>query len=128
MNELHIARKIRRVLDLGAQQIDSRRLDRLRIARERALLVQKRHAPQSGFARVGDTLAQYSDAYSMSRIWLPLAALVVGLAMIFQWQSMQPTMTVAEAEEIDAALLTSELPINAYLDRGFDAWLKRSSP
>jgi hypothetical protein len=128
MNELHIARKIRQVLDLGVERIDSRRLERLRISRERALLVQKQHAPQGGFARVGDALAQYSDAYSMSRIWLPLAALVVGLAMIFQWQSMQPTMTVAEAEEIDAALLTSELPINAYLDRGFDAWLKRSSP
>jgi hypothetical protein len=36
-------------------------------------------------------------------------------------------LTVDEAEEIDSALLTSELPINAYLDQGFDAWLKRSS-
>ena len=127
MNELHIARKVRRFLDAVVERIDPRRLQRLRTARERALLLQKQPAPQSGFARVGDTLAEYADASAVSRIWLPLAALIVGLAMMFQWQSMQPTMTVAEAEEIDAALLTSELPINAYLDRGFDTWLKRSS-
>jgi len=24
-------------------------------------------------------------------------------------------------------LLTDELPLNAYLDRGFDSWLKRSA-
>jgi hypothetical protein len=29
--------------------------------------------------------------------------------------------------EVDAGLLTDELPINAYLDKGFDSWLKRSS-
>ena len=127
MNELHIARKIRRVLDAGVERVDSSRLERLRTARTRALLAQKQPVPHSGLARVGGALAQYADADSVSRILLPLAALVVGLAMIFQWQSMQPTMSVAEAEEIDTALLTSELPINAYLDRGFDAWLKRSS-
>jgi hypothetical protein len=128
MNELQIARKIRHVLDVGVEQIDSGRLERLRGARARALLAQKQPAPAVGFARVGSALAQFPDADAVSRVLLPLAALIVGLAMIFQWQSMQPTMTVAEAEEIDAALLTSELPINAYLDRGFDAWLKRSSP
>jgi hypothetical protein len=29
--------------------------------------------------------------------------------------------------EIDASLLSGELPIDAYLDSGFEAWLKRSS-
>ena len=127
MNELHVARKVRRFLDAGAGRIDSKRLERLRSARERALLLQKQPALHGGVARVGDALAEYADADAVRRIWLPLAALIVGLAMMVQWQSMQPTMTVAEAEEIDTALLTSELPINAYLDRGFDAWLKRSS-
>ena len=28
--------------------------------------------------------------------------------------------------EIDASLLTDDLPINAYLDNNFEAWLKRS--
>jgi hypothetical protein len=29
----------------------------------------------------------------------------------------------AENEEIDSALLADDLPINAYLDKGFQAWL-----
>ncbi|TMH18595.1 MAG: DUF3619 family protein [Betaproteobacteria bacterium] len=33
-----------------------------------------------------------------------------------------------DIEETDAAILSSELPIEAYLDRGFQAWLKRSEP
>ena len=52
------------------------------------------------------------------------AALILALVGIqYYWQ--QPP-TVEEIEEIDAALLTSDLPINAYLDKSFDTWIKRS--
>jgi hypothetical protein len=51
--------------------------------------------------------------------------LIFGMIGISYWNS---TQQAADIEEIDAALLTSELPIDAYLDKGFDAWLKRSSP
>ena len=33
----------------------------------------------------------------------------------------------AELEEIDSALLADDLPINAYLDKGFQAWLSEHS-
>lgn len=127
MNELHIARKVRQMLDLDTDKIEPRHLERLLAAREAAMLVQKQPEPASGFARVGNAAAHYMDAYSVGQYWLPLGALAIGLALMFQWQNIQPTLTVAEAEEIDTALLSSELPINAYLDRGFNAWLKRSS-
>jgi hypothetical protein len=127
MNELNFARKVRQSLDLGTDAIAPPKLQRLRNARERALLAQRQPAPQSGFARVGHSAARFMDAYSLSRYWLPLGALMIGLAILVQWHDMQPQLTVDEAEEIDSALLTSELPINAYLDQGFDAWLKRSS-
>jgi len=52
-----------------------------------------------------------------------LGGLVLALVGMQYWQR-QPT--VEEIEEIDAALLTSDLPINAYLDNSFDSWLKRS--
>ena len=32
----------------------------------------------------------------------------------------------ADLGDIDAALLADDLPVNAYLDHRFDAWLKRS--
>lgn len=126
MNELNFARKIRQALDASAETIAPHRLERLRSARERALRAQLQPATQSGFARVGSTAAQFMDAYALRRYWLPLGALVIGVAVLVQWHDAQPTLTVDEAEEIDSALLTSELPINAYLDQGFDAWLKRS--
>ena len=34
---------------------------------------------------------------------------------------------VAELGEIDSALLADELPISAFTDIGFDAWLKHNS-
>ena len=49
---------------------------------------------------------------------------IAGLLAIYSWQEEQ---RAADVEELDALLLTSELPIDAYLDRGFEAWLKKVS-
>jgi len=35
---------------------------------------------------------------------------------------------VHELTDTDAAILTSDLPIEAYVDTGFQNWLKRSEP
>jgi len=50
--------------------------------------------------------------------------LILGLIAINQWRDSQ---VAAEIEEIDAAVLTGDLPLDAYLDKGFDAWLRRFS-
>ena len=46
---------------------------------------------------------------------------------LFAIYSGQQAQRAAEVEELDAQLLTDDLPIDAYLDRGFDAWLKKVS-
>ena len=58
-------------------------------------------------------------------------AWVVGVAVILaaivgyqQWQAYQQ---LRDIEETDAAILSSDLPIDAYLDRGFQNWLKHVS-
>jgi hypothetical protein len=56
------------------------------------------------------------------RVLLPLAVLAVAFATTYAWQQ---TQRAAEVEELDAQLLSSDLPIDAYLDQGFAAWLKR---
>jgi hypothetical protein len=54
---------------------------------------------------------------------IPVAALVLGLLGVVYVN----TGTVStDMADIDAALLTDELPINAFLDQGLDSWLKRS--
>jgi hypothetical protein len=40
---------------------------------------------------------------------------------------LQTAMQSMDIADIDASLLTSELPINAYLDSDFEAWVKRTS-
>ena len=62
--------------------------------------------------------------YASTRQLAAISLLVVALAGVAYWQSNGVTN---EAPDIDTGLLTDELPINAYLDKGFDSWLKRSS-
>jgi hypothetical protein len=50
--------------------------------------------------------------------------LVLGMLGATYWQI---AMQGNDNAEIDASLLSGELPIDAYLDSGFEAWLKRSS-
>jgi len=56
------------------------------------------------------------------RVLLPIALLVGSGAALYGWQQ---NRLAAEVEEIDAQLLTDDLPIDAYLDRGFQNWLKK---
>ena len=56
------------------------------------------------------------------RVMMPAIALLVSVAAVYTWQQNQ---RVAEVEEVDAMLLTDDLPIDAYLDRGFQNWLKK---
>jgi len=55
-------------------------------------------------------------------VLLPVLALVVATFGIYRWQESQ---RLAEVVEIDSQLLTDDLPIDAYLDRGFQNWLKK---
>ena len=52
---------------------------------------------------------------------LPLAALIGGLVLIEDWQTRSQ---ISVAAEVDAALLSDDLPINAYSDPGFVEFLK----
>ena len=56
------------------------------------------------------------------RVLLPVVLLVGSGAALYSWQQ---NRLAAELEEIDAQLLTDDLPIDAYLDRGFQNWLKK---
>lgn len=52
---------------------------------------------------------------------LPAVALVVGLVLIQRWQT---ESQISVAAEIDAALLSDDLPPKAYSDAGFAEFLK----
>ena len=127
MNEIKFANKIRQALNEGSR-VDARIAERLRAARERAIASRKpEREPALAWARstASGVIGGFGGVGGFSlRLVLPTVLLIVGLVAIYSWQREQ---SAADIEELDAHLLTDDLPIDAYLDRGFEAWLKKTS-
>jgi hypothetical protein len=126
MNEQdELARRIVNLLDEGTANLGPAQRDRLSAARQAALA---RHRTASAPAWAPAWAGNFSR-FTEHRLYgvrylIPVAALVLGLAGVAYVNSNGAPSDIAD---IDAGLLTDELPINAYLDKGFDSWLKRSS-
>jgi hypothetical protein len=120
-----LARRIVKLLDEGAEDLGPAQRERLSAARN-AALARYRAAPMPSWvpAWAGDVSRFTEHRVLGVRYLVPIAALVLGLAGVVYVHSNSASSDIAE---IDAGLLTDELPINAYLDKGFDSWLKRSS-
>ena len=121
MNEPLFASKICHVLD-RATRVEPSIAERLRAARERALEV-RRPERALALAWADNVLGNLGSPSGLwLRLVLPALLVVLSVTGIYTWQQNQ---RLAEIEEIDAELLTDDLPIDAYLDRGFEAWLKK---
>jgi hypothetical protein len=120
MNEPQFGDKVAHLLNDGLR-LDERTLSRLRSARELAL-TRHRTAPAGVLASVENLVGEWGGWSGVSlKVLAPVVTLVIAVSAIYTWQQSQ---RAAEVEEIDAALLTSDLPIDAYLDRGFQNFLK----
>lgn len=104
--------------------------ERLRIARQLAM-AQRKPVVQLNFVKntqvnSNGTLTGSGDEglniWSILASALPLLALVVGLTAI-QW--IQQDDRTSELAAIDSALLTDELPPDAYADAGFAQFMKQ---
>jgi hypothetical protein len=131
MNEIKFTNKIRLALNEGARlsgDRGARIAERLRLARERALERRRiEAAPSLAWARgsAAGMIGGLGGAGGFSlRLALASLTLAAGLFGIYLGQQDQRD---ADVEALDAALLTDDLPIDAYLDRGFEAWLKKTS-
>ncbi len=121
MNEPQFGDKVSHLLNQGLR-LDAHKVERLRAAREQAL-ARQRPEPAPVLAWVDNVVGDMGGWSGLSlRLLAPVAALAIGWSAIYTWQQNQ---RIAEVEEIDAALLTDVLPIDAYLDRGFHHWLKK---
>jgi len=121
MNEMHFGNRIRQALNQGLR-LEKSHVERLRAARERAL-ARQRPEPAPALAWADNVLGGLGGWSGVSlRLVAPLAALAVSVAALYTWQQ---NRVISDFEEIDAMLLTDDLPIDAYLDRGFQNWLKK---
>ncbi|KIO49820.1 DUF3619 family protein [Nitrosospira sp. NpAV] len=119
MNEPELGGKVARLLNHGLDDIKQSTLNQLQSARRAALqnyqvtgeIVTAGHGVS---ARGGD------DWHLRTGKWLSLIMLLFAFASVVYWQTFQQG---DDNEEIDIMLLVDDLPVNAYLDDEFDAWL-----
>jgi hypothetical protein len=118
--ELQIAYQIKRELNLDARRLSPATAERLRAARERALAGQRQ--PVARLATAGGP-AGFGVGFGWIGQLAPLVVLVGGLIGINYWHQ---TQRAAELADIDMQVLTDDLPVQAYADKGFGAWLGRT--
>jgi hypothetical protein len=120
MNEPEFGNKVRHILNRGTR-LSPRAEARLRAARELAL-AQHKAEPVSALAWAEALVGRLGGLGGLSlRVLLPAVLLGVALTAIYGWQQKQKA---AEFADIDSHLLAGDLPIDAYLDKDFGAWLK----
>jgi hypothetical protein len=121
MNEMHFGNKVRHLLNRGLE-LDAAKRERL-IAARHAALARKRPESAPALAWADNVVGRFGGWPGVSlRVLAPVVFLAIGVAAVYTWQQNQ---RAAELEEIDTLLLTDDLPIDAYLDRGFQNWLKK---
>jgi len=123
-DDINLAYKLRHALNENLDALPASTTERLAAARALALSRKKADAPAQvrKTRRFFDVDFHFSGA-SLGRLGvaIPLVALVVGLGGLYQYEQQQ---RIAELAELDAAVLADELPLTAYLDHGFNAYLE----
>lgn len=124
--EHETAKTVTGLLDESASQLKPEITDGLKKARERAALkvAERSHASISE-AGLGGILRLFGDFMHHHRVMMPAA--MVCSAAIVAFVLTQHMHSERSLEQGDAFLLASELPPEAFLDRGFDTWVARTS-
>ncbi len=124
MNDEIFARRVAGHLSAAARQLDPSVCERLRAAR--ALAVGVRRGP--GLLA---TLFDHALRLRMRLGFMPAlrsAGMAMVVLLVFMAGDYWATVSrVTVLQEVDAALLMDDLPIEAYLDQDFRAWLSRES-
>ncbi|MEN3296489.1 MAG: hypothetical protein V7642_5742 [Burkholderiales bacterium] len=127
--DLNFAYKVRNALNENIDNIPASTAERLASARKIALSRKKKDSPLRAWlpqrALAGDIGVFFDKPMSwLGRMGLavPALALVAGLISIYQFEQQQ---RISDTAEIDAGVLSDELPLSAYLDHGFNAYLAK---
>jgi hypothetical protein len=129
VNDAQFGRQVASLLDEGLVRVDEDVLTRLQVARKAALGVAAapRHARALAVAGAGrssgggDGLREW---FSGPRAWFAVGLLVLAVSGVTLTEFGSGTETDAAAD-LDLAILADDLPVTAYIDNGFDTWLKR---
>ena len=125
------AKKITTYLDKSTADLKAGTAYRLQLARQEALarLTDPKRATELRLAGANaggglGTAGHHTSFWASGRLWIGIVLIASAGFGYQQWQAYQQ---LRDIEEMDAAILSSDLPIDAYLDRGFQNWLKRAA-
>jgi hypothetical protein len=128
-----LGKKITALLDRGNSELRQGTAYRLQLARQAALEKMARRGDKP-IAIPSGVLAGAGGVGSMGtfdpkrrllsvKVWLMVLALAGGAYFYDYWKVMEQASEIAE---LDSQLLGSDLPFDAFLDTGFENWLKRT--
>ena len=120
MNEQEFAKRLKPWLDRAASDVGEIQATKLKAARLRALDAYREPVRLYGLVptAAGTAQAIHYGIVQRALLWLPIAALLLTLAI-------QSTSEIEDIGDIDAQLLSQELPPDAYLDQDFRSWLAK---
>jgi hypothetical protein len=133
--ETQFAYKVRHALDRNLDSLPESTTQRLAVARSLAMsrkkqaapLIQMQHAPRLSSATGGAMTFPSSDSKLFA--WLGRLGVVLpillGIVLFVGIYQSQERSRIAELADIDSEILSDELPISAYLDHGFKAYLAK---
>ncbi|MCS0590801.1 DUF3619 family protein [Massilia norwichensis] len=117
-DDINLAYKIRHALNENLDNLPASTTDRLAAARALALARKKADAPR---VPVQEKRRLFDMRWMKGlAVAAPLLAMVIGLAGVYQSEHEQ---RAAELADLDAAVLSDDLPLTAYTDHGFNAYL-----
>ncbi|PHV06791.1 hypothetical protein CSQ96_12415 [Janthinobacterium sp. BJB412] len=128
-DDLNFAYKVRHALNERLDELPASTTDRLAAARQAAMARKKADAPVRVSERAlatGGAAGFFAQPFSwLGRVGVavPMLVLVAGMIGIYQYEEQE---RVTELAEVDAAVLSDELPLSAYMDHGFNAYLTKS--
>ncbi|HYD79286.1 MAG TPA: DUF3619 family protein [Paucimonas sp.] len=127
--DLNFAYKVRHALNENLDNLPASTVDQLASSRKIAISRKKTEHPLRLLAVRRALAGGFSSFFDEPLSWLakvgmavPVVVLAVGLVDIYQ---MEEAHRIAETADIDAAVLADELPLNAYVDHGFNAYLAK---
>ena len=123
--EKDFAQKITHTLTWGLSRIEDDKLARVRASRQRALAAYREPVTILGLVTVSGQSLEMSRWIRKPLFWLPIFAIVAAVSTY----TLTGTDDIYDEAggELDAQILTGELPINAFLDKDFSSWVQESS-
>lgn len=125
--ELELAYKVRHALDEKLDLLPASCVERLASARKIALARKKASSPLRQFETHRALAGRIVKSFSEPLAWVTqisvAAPLVLGVVIFISMYQHEQQQHISEMAELDAAVLSDELPLSAYLDHGFNAYL-----